>query len=155
MTEPGSHRCEDLAARLDALREVLDQAERELLFYAPRLEGRLVEDPAIHRTVAVKTLRLDFTLGSNKELRERFFAAEDGAISYALIPPRHMESAALRSNKELPLHGWPERLVSRPSRPSRAALVFARFGAARRSWREGPEVSGLRPCGPRSRIPRR
>lgn len=58
MTEPGSHRCEDLAARLDALREVMGQAERELLFYAPRLESRLVEDPDVHRRLQ------DFLLAS-------------------------------------------------------------------------------------------
>jgi CHASE2 domain-containing sensor protein/tRNA A-37 threonylcarbamoyl transferase component Bud32 len=41
------------------------------------------EDPAIHRTVAVKTLRLDFTLGSNKELRERFSREAHAAGSLA------------------------------------------------------------------------
>lgn len=49
MTEPGVYHCDSHEERLAALAEVLGQAERELLFYAPRLDGRLVEDAAIQR----------------------------------------------------------------------------------------------------------
>ena len=49
MTDPGIYHCDNLEDRIAALGDVLDQAERELLFYAPRLEGRLVDDPGIQR----------------------------------------------------------------------------------------------------------
>jgi hypothetical protein len=49
MSEPGVRHCEDLAARITALQEVLEAASRELLFYAPRLDGRLIEDPGVQR----------------------------------------------------------------------------------------------------------
>jgi hypothetical protein len=53
MSEAGIHHCEDNDARISALQDVLAAASRELLFYAPRLNGRLIEDPGVqHRLQA-------------------------------------------------------------------------------------------------------
>jgi hypothetical protein len=49
MTESGVHHCDDQESRINALREVLSRAEQELLFYAPRLNGRLIEDAAVQQ----------------------------------------------------------------------------------------------------------
>lgn len=49
MTDAGVFHCEDLDSRTSALREVVSEAGQELLFYAPRLDSRMIEDPDVQR----------------------------------------------------------------------------------------------------------
>lgn len=48
MTEPVTHHCDDLAARQNALRDLIGVTRQDLLLYAPRLEARLVEAREVH-----------------------------------------------------------------------------------------------------------
>lgn len=73
MTDPAIRHCDDLAARRTALRELIGAARLDLLFYAPRLEARLIEAPAIHD--ALQT----FLLTSHRH-RLRILVSEAAAL---------------------------------------------------------------------------
>lgn len=49
MSETGIYHCEDKESRINALQEVVAAASQELLFYAPRLNSQLIEDPGVQR----------------------------------------------------------------------------------------------------------
>jgi hypothetical protein len=64
MTSPKLHRCEDRQQRLVAFRELLGQAQQALLFYAPRLDAKLLQDPE-----ALATLQHFLTSSPRHQLR--------------------------------------------------------------------------------------
>ncbi len=51
MTEHEHRLCQDLADRQAALLELIAATRHDLLFFAPRLEGRLLEASAVHQTL--------------------------------------------------------------------------------------------------------
>jgi hypothetical protein len=73
MSDPDIHRCEDNASRIAALQAVLDAAQRELLFYAPRFDGHLIEDAGVQR-------RLQAFLLASPRHTLRFLVVEAAAL---------------------------------------------------------------------------
>lgn len=58
MTENEQHRtCQSLAERQQALRELITESRKDLLFYAPRLEGRLLDAIPVQQTLQQFLLR--------------------------------------------------------------------------------------------------
>jgi hypothetical protein len=57
MTDTPYRHCHDLSERQAALRELIAETHTDLLFYAPRLDGRLLESAQIHQALQQFLLR--------------------------------------------------------------------------------------------------